>query len=56
MLLHRVDQAQQEHHALLEAMKAMDVERLEEMVRQHNRGALASYTSYLENTATATSA
>jgi DNA-binding GntR family transcriptional regulator len=56
VLLHRVDQAQQEHHALLEAMKAVDVERLEEMVRQHNRGALASYTSYLENTVTATTA
>jgi DNA-binding GntR family transcriptional regulator len=56
VLLHRVDQAQQEHHALLEAMKAVDIERLEEMVRQHNRGALASYTSYLENTVTATTA
>ena len=56
VLLHRVDQAQQEHHALLEAMKAVDIDRLEEMVRQHNRGALASYTSYLETAATATSA
>lgn len=56
VLLHRIDQAQQEHHALLEAMKANDMARLEEMVRQHNRGALASYTSYLESAVRADSA
>ena len=48
VLVHRADQAQLEHHALVEAMKARDILGLEEMVRQHNRGALSSYTKYLE--------
>jgi DNA-binding GntR family transcriptional regulator len=48
VLVHRVEQAQREHHTLLDAMKARDVGRLEETVRQHNRGALAAYTTYLE--------
>jgi DNA-binding GntR family transcriptional regulator len=53
VLVHRADQAQVEHHALVEAMKSRDVLGLEEMVRQHNRGALASYTKYLEGGAVA---
>ncbi len=48
VLVHRADQAQAEHHALLEELRARDVERLEQTVRQHNRGALASYTAYVD--------
>ncbi len=48
VLLHRAEHAQQEHHALLNAMRARDVDALEAVVRQHNRGALVSYTKYLE--------
>jgi DNA-binding GntR family transcriptional regulator len=49
VLVHRVEQAQQEHHGLLEAIKARDLSRLEDTIRQHNRGALASYTAYLQD-------
>jgi DNA-binding GntR family transcriptional regulator len=47
VLVHRAEQAQQEHHALLQAIRARDFHRLEQTVRQHNRGALASYTAFL---------
>ncbi len=48
VLVHRARQAQQEHHALLEAMRGQDWDRLEETVREHNRGALADYAAYLD--------
>jgi DNA-binding GntR family transcriptional regulator len=48
VLVHRVDQAQQEHHAILAAMQARDLPALEQTVREHNRGALASYTAFLQ--------
>lgn len=48
VLVHRADQAQEEHHQILAAMKAGDFERLEDRVRQHNRGALSDYTGYLD--------
>jgi DNA-binding GntR family transcriptional regulator len=48
VLVHRVEHAQQEHHVLLQAMRAQDWPRLEEVIREHNRGALAAYTSYVE--------
>src|SRR5262249_8095707 len=48
VLVHRAEQAQREHHALLEAMRARDWERLDQTIRAHNRGALADYTAYLE--------
>jgi len=51
VLVHRADQAQEEHHQILEAMKARDFARLEERVREHNRGALADYTGYLDRAA-----
>ena len=51
VLVHRAQQAQKEHHALLEAMHAQDWDRLEETVRDHNRGALADYAAYLESQA-----
>jgi len=48
VLVHRAEQAQQEHHALLAAMKARDLAALESLVRQHNQGALSSYTAYVQ--------
>jgi DNA-binding GntR family transcriptional regulator len=49
VLVHRAQQAQKEHRALLDAMRARDGERLEQIVRDHNRGALADYAAYLES-------
>jgi DNA-binding GntR family transcriptional regulator len=51
VLVHRAEQAQAEHHALLGELRSRDLERLEQTVRQHNRGALASYTAYLDTSA-----
>jgi len=48
VLVHRAEHAQQEHHALLEAMKKRDLPGLEALVRQHNQGALSSYTAYVQ--------
>jgi DNA-binding GntR family transcriptional regulator len=53
VLVHRAEQAQQEHHALLEAMKKRDLAGLESLVRQHNQGALSSYTAYVQGGAPA---
>lgn len=36
--------AQREHRALVKAIETRDVERLEKLVVEHNRGALAAYT------------
>jgi DNA-binding GntR family transcriptional regulator len=49
VLVNRATQAQQEHHALLEQLRSRDQSRLEDTIRRHNRGALASYTAFLEN-------
>ncbi|HUG53112.1 MAG TPA: GntR family transcriptional regulator [Vicinamibacteria bacterium] len=49
VLVHRIEHAQREHHVLLDAMRSQDWPRLEETIREHNRGALAAYTSYLES-------
>jgi len=48
VLVHRAEQAQQEHHDLLAAMSARDLTTLESVVRQHNQGALSSYTAYVQ--------
>jgi DNA-binding GntR family transcriptional regulator len=48
VLVHRVDEAQREHHGFAEAIRGRDITRLETMVRQHNQGALAAYTTYLD--------
>jgi DNA-binding GntR family transcriptional regulator len=48
VLVHRVDQAQEEHHQILSAMQARDLARLEEVVRRHNQGALADYPGFLD--------
>jgi DNA-binding GntR family transcriptional regulator len=47
VMVHRIPQAQREHHAILDALRDRDLVRLHEMVRQHNQAALASYMTYL---------
>jgi DNA-binding GntR family transcriptional regulator len=53
VLVHRVEQAQQEHHEIINAMRAADLPRLEAAVRQHNRRAFAAYMTYLDHVADA---
>jgi DNA-binding GntR family transcriptional regulator len=48
VLTHRIDQAQNEHRAILSAMRDKDLEKLLGLVRLHNQGALASYLQYLK--------
>jgi DNA-binding GntR family transcriptional regulator len=48
VLIHRVEQAQDEHRGLLAAMRARDLPALEQIVKQHNRGALLAYAEYLK--------
>jgi len=48
VLLHRLDQAQEEHKGILSALKAKDLGKLEGIVRQHSQGALSSYAEYIE--------
>ena len=47
VLANRMEQAQEEHRALLRVMKTMDLPELERMVKQHNQGALVAYAEYL---------
>jgi len=47
VLDHRVQQAQQEHRALLAAMRAGDLPRLHQIVREHNQNAMESYLTFL---------
>lgn len=47
VLVHRIERAQEEHRALLEAMRARDLAGLEKVVKQHNQGALLAYAEYL---------
>jgi DNA-binding GntR family transcriptional regulator len=47
VLIHRVDQAQEEHRALLRLMQEKDLPALEQMVKRHNQGALLAYAEYL---------
>jgi DNA-binding GntR family transcriptional regulator len=48
VLAHRMEQAQAEHRQILDAMAARDYERLEELVKRHNRDALDAYGAYLD--------
>ena len=48
VLAHRVEQAQQEHRLILEAMRARDLQALANRVREHNQNALRAYLSYLD--------
>jgi len=56
VLVRRAEQAQQEHRAMLAAMRARDLAALEDLVRSHNRRALDSYMSYLDRQGTRTAA
>jgi DNA-binding GntR family transcriptional regulator len=49
VLVHRIEQAQQEHREMLAAMRAADLPRLEMIVREHNRHGVESYMSYLRS-------
>lgn len=46
-LTQRLNQAQEEHRLIVKAMREQDYPRLEQLVRDHNQAALASYTAYL---------
>ena len=48
VLVRRAEQAQQEHRAILKAMRSRDLAALEALVRQHNRRALDAYMTYLD--------
>jgi DNA-binding GntR family transcriptional regulator len=48
VLVHRVEQAQEEHHVILRAIRDRDLDLLERTVRKHNSGALASYNAFLQ--------
>jgi DNA-binding GntR family transcriptional regulator len=45
----RARTAQAEHHLMLDHMRTRDLGALEAIVRQHNQGALAAYTTYLDS-------
>ncbi|MEN9935892.1 MAG: hypothetical protein RLZZ387_2471 [Chloroflexota bacterium] len=47
VLAHRMEQAHREHHRILAAMGEHDYDRLEDLVKHHNRDALDAYTDYL---------
>lgn len=49
VLANRVEQAQQEHRQILEAVRGRDLVALQSLVRQHNQGALQAYLSYLDS-------
>ncbi len=46
---HRLKEAQKEHHAILDALRAGDADRAEKLIRQHNQRAVRHY-SVLEKT------
>jgi DNA-binding GntR family transcriptional regulator len=48
VLVHRARLAQAEHHTIIDQLRARDLPRLEETIRQHNQGAMRAYTAYLE--------
>lgn len=48
VLVPRIDQAQQEHHAILLAMRNGDKPQLAQLLHQHNQQAMASYLAYLD--------
>jgi DNA-binding GntR family transcriptional regulator len=47
--LQRVLQSQQEHHAILGALRERDETALEELIKSHNRNALEAYTKYMSD-------
>lgn len=46
----RVAQAQEEHRALLQAIRAGDEKLIEKVIQQHNKAALADYLKYIRAT------
>jgi DNA-binding GntR family transcriptional regulator len=53
VLLQRVLQSQQEHHAILRALRDRDEAELERLVKIHNRHALEAYTKHLSSNGSA---
>jgi DNA-binding GntR family transcriptional regulator len=51
VLVDRLERAQEEHRAMVEAMRARDVPGLERLVKQHNQGALQAYAEFLRSQA-----
>ena len=51
VLVDRLEQAQEEHRAMLRTMKARDLAGLEQVVKQHNQGALLAYAEFLRSQA-----
>ena len=45
----RIDEAQKEHHLLLDAFHKRDVNMVERVIREHNQSALKSYIHHLES-------
>jgi DNA-binding GntR family transcriptional regulator len=56
VLAQRLDVAQGEHRAMVAAIKAREIDRLGVLVHAHNRGALAAYMRYLDESAPETGA
>ena len=50
VFVHRIDQSQHEHWEIFEALRARDADRVEQIVRCHNRRALAAYVEHLKAT------
>jgi DNA-binding GntR family transcriptional regulator len=48
VLVHRVELAQDEHRKLLRLIREKDLPALEQLVRQHNQGALRAYADFLQ--------
>ncbi|HXE80031.1 MAG TPA: GntR family transcriptional regulator [Vicinamibacterales bacterium] len=51
VLEHRAQQAQREHREMLDAMREKDLPRLQQLVRDHNQGAMQAYLTFLGNDA-----
>src|ERR671917_1607728 len=49
VVLQRVLQSQQEHHAILGALRERDEAALEGLIKNHNRNALEAYTRYMSS-------
>jgi DNA-binding GntR family transcriptional regulator len=52
VLVQRVLQSQQEHHAILRALRDRNEEELERLVKVHNRNAMEAYTNHLSSGST----
>jgi DNA-binding GntR family transcriptional regulator len=49
VLVHRINQAQLEHHEIIAAMRVADLSRVEAAIRRHNRQAYAAYMAFLKS-------